>query len=155
VKIKLLAVGGRMPDWVSQGFEAFASRMPRELRIELVEIPLAVRGKNSDIERAKNTEGEKLLERSTGDLRVMLDERGKGWTSAQLAAKVEGWKQSGRDVSILVGGPDGHSDAVKASAEQAWSLSNLTLPHALVRVLVAEQLYRAWSLSANHPYHRA
>ncbi len=144
-----------MPDWVSQGFEAFASRMPRELRIELVEIPLAVRGKNSDIERAKNTEGEKLLERSTGDLRVMLDERGKGWTSAQLAAKVEGWKQSGRDVSILVGGPDGHSDAVKASAEQAWSLSNLTLPHALVRVLVAEQLYRAWSLSANHPYHRA
>ena len=72
-----------MPDWVSQGFEAFASRMPRELRIELVEIPLAVRGKNSDIERAKNTEGEKLLERSTGDLRVMLDERGKGWTSAQ------------------------------------------------------------------------
>ena len=155
MKIKLLAVGGRMPDWVSQGFEAFASRMPRELRIELVEIPLAVRGKNSDIERAKNTEGEKLLERSTGDLRVMLDERGKGWTSAQLAAKVEGWKQSGRDVSILVGGPDGHSDAVKASAEQAWSLSNLTLPHALVRVLVAEQLYRAWSLSANHPYHRA
>ncbi len=144
-----------MPDWVSQGFEAFASRMPRELRIELVEIPLAVRGKNSDIERAKNTEGEKLLERSTGDLRVMLDERGKGWTSAQLAAKLEGWKQSGRDVSILVGGPDGHSDAVKASAEQAWSLSNLTLPHALVRVLVAEQLYRAWSLSANHPYHRA
>mgnify|MGYP003678876359 FL=1 len=114
-----------------------------------------MRGKNSDIERAKNTEGEKLLERSTGDLRVMLDERGKGWTSAQLAAKVEGWKQSGRDVSILVGGPDGHSDAVKASAEQAWSLSNLTLPHALVRVLVAEQLYRAWSLSANHPYHRA
>lgn len=155
MKFKLLTVGGRMPEWVSQGFEEYAARLPRELKLELIEIPLAVRGKNPDIERAKNTEGEKLLERTSGDLRVMLDEHGSAWSSAQLAAKVEGWKQSGRDVAILIGGPDGHSDAVKAAAEQTWSLSNLTLPHALVRVLVAEQLYRAWSLSANHPYHRA
>ncbi len=144
-----------MPSWVNEGFAEYAQRLPREIKLELIEIPLAVRGKNADLERARNAEGEKLLTRSQGTLRVMLDERGQSWTSASLAKNLQAWMQSARDVSLLVGGPDGHSDALKSAADQSWSLSKLTLPHALVRVVLAEQIYRAWSLSANHPYHRA
>ena len=144
-----------MPAWVTAGFNEYAERLPRELKLELIELPLAARGKNADIERAKNAEGEKILERSRDTHRVLLDEHGASWSSAQLASHLENWKQGGRDVSILIGGPDGHAAQVMQLADQNWSLSRLTLPHALVRVLVAEQLYRAWSLSANHPYHRA
>lgn len=155
MKLRLIAVGTRMPAWVSAGFEDYAGRLPRELKLELVELPLAVRGKNADLERAKNAEGEKLLERSRDSHRVMLDERGAAWTSPDLAARLQAWMRNGRDVSLLVGGPDGHSAEVQKAADERWSLSKLTLPHALVRVLIAEQLYRAWSLTANHPYHRA
>lgn len=155
MKLRLIAVGTRMPAWVMAGFEDYAERMPRELKLELVELPLAVRGKNADLERAKHSEGEKLLERSAGCTRVMLDERGASWTSTDLANRLKAWMQGGRDVALLVGGPDGHSSEVHKAANERWSLSTLTLPHALVRVLVAEQLYRAWSLTANHPYHRA
>jgi len=155
VKLRVIAVGTRMPAWVTAGFEDYAERLPRELKLELVELPLAVRGKNADLERAKNAEGEKLLERSRDSHRVMLDERGAAWTSPDLATRLKAWMQNGRDVSLLVGGPDGHSADVQKSADERWSLSKLTLPHALVRVLIAEQLYRAWSLTANHPYHRA
>lgn len=155
MKLRLIAVGTRMPAWVTAGFEDYAERLPRELKLELVELPLAVRGKNADLERAKNAEGEKLLERSRDSHRVMLDERGTALTSPDLATRLKAWMQNGRDVSLLVGGPDGHSADVQKSADERWSLSKLTLPHALVRVLIAEQLYRAWSLTANHPYHRA
>lgn len=143
-----------MPAWVTAGFEDYALRLPRELKLELVEIPLAQRGKNADLERAKNAEGEKLIERSRDTQRVVLDERGLPWTSLELGARLKDWMQRGRDVSFLVGGPDGHSAEVSRLADERWSLSKLTLPHALVRVLIAEQLYRAWSLTANHPYHR-
>lgn len=144
-----------MPAWVTAGFEDYAQRLPRELKLELVELPLAVRGKNADLERAKQAEGDKLLERSAGCTRVMLDERGASWSSTELANRLQVWMQQGRDVALLIGGPDGHAAEVHAAAQERWSLSRLTLPHALVRVLVAEQLYRAWSLTANHPYHRA
>lgn len=155
MRLKLIAVGQRMPAWVTTGFEDYAARMPRELKLELVELPLAQRGKNADLERAKNSEGDKLIERSDNTHRVVLDERGTAWTSTDLAMRQQHWMQNGRDVSFLVGGPDGHSAAVTQLADERWSLSKLTLPHALVRVLIAEQLYRAWSLTANHPYHRA
>lgn len=155
MRLRLVAVGQRMPVWITTGFEDYAARMPRELKLELVELPLAQRGKNADLERAKNSEGEKLIERSDNTHRVVLDERGTAWTSTDLAARLKQWMQNGRDVSFLVGGPDGHSAAVTQVADERWSLSRLTLPHALVRVLIAEQLYRAWSLTANHPYHRA
>jgi 23S rRNA (pseudouridine1915-N3)-methyltransferase len=155
VRLRLVAVGTRMPAWVTEGFEDYAQRLPRELKLELVELPLAQRGKNADLERAKATEGEKLLERSRDSHRVMLDERGVAWTSTDLATRLKSWMQGGRDVSLLVGGPDGHSAEVQKCADDKWSLSKLTLPHALVRVVVAEQIYRAWSLTANHPYHRA
>ena len=155
MKLRLLAVGTRMPAWVNSGFGDYAERLPRELKLELVELPLAARGKNPDIERAKSAEGEKLLERSRDHHRVVLDERGTSWTSPALAARLKNWMQNGRDVALIVGGPDGHSRVVLESADDTWSLSRLTLPHALVRVLIAEQVYRAWSLLANHPYHRA
>jgi 23S rRNA (pseudouridine1915-N3)-methyltransferase len=140
-----------MPAWVDAGFQDYAQRLPsKELKLELVELPLAQRG-----ERARQTEGQKILERTRDHHRVVLDERGATWSSTDLAARLKTWMQNGRDVALMIGGPDGHSSEVLASADEKWSLSKLTLPHALVRVLVAEQLYRAWSLTANHPYHRA
>lgn len=155
MRLRLVAVGTRMPAWVEAGFADYAARMPRELKLELAEIPLAQRGKNADLERARAAEGEKLLERSRDCHRVVLDERGAAWSSIELADRLKGWLPQGRDVAFLVGGPDGHGAEVMAQAAERWSLSRLTLPHALVRILVAEQLYRAWSLTANHPYHRA
>lgn len=151
MRLRLVAIGTRMPAWVEAGFQDYAQRLPpRELRLELLELPLAARG-----DRARQVEGEKLLERTRDHHRVVLDERGSAWTSTELAARLNAWMQNGRDVALLVGGPDGHSPEVIAAADERWSLSRLTLPHALVRVLLAEQLYRAWSLNANHPYHRA
>ena len=151
MKLRLVAIGTRMPGWVDAGFQDYAQRLPqKELKLELIELPLAPRG-----ERARQAEGQKLLERTRDHHRVVLDERGSPWSSTDLAARLKAWMQNGRDVALLVGGPDGHSSDVIAGADERWSLSKLTLPHALVRVLIAEQLYRAWSLNANHPYHRA
>lgn len=154
MKLRLVAVGTRMPPWVTAGFDEYAARLPRELKLELVEVPLAARGKNADLERAKISEGEELLERSRALHRVVLDERGASWSSVELAARLQAWMQQGGDVALLVGGPDGHSADVLKHAAERWSLSTLTLPHALVRILIAEQIYRAWSIGANHPYHR-
>ena len=156
MKIRLIAVGTRMPVWVETAYADYASRLPRELRLELTQIPVATRRKNSDIARLKQQEGEHMLKAVSGRDRVIaLDERGQGWSSEDLAQRVARWQQDGLDVDPLVGGPDGLADGCLQRAESHWSLSPLTLPHALVRVLLAEQLYRAWSLLANHPYHRA
>jgi 23S rRNA (pseudouridine1915-N3)-methyltransferase len=156
MRLRLIAVGGRMPDWVQTAFDDYVRRLPRELRMELVEIPLAVRGKNADIARARQLEGERVLKALPDNMRtIALDERGAGWSSLDLADQLKRWQQDGRDVALLVGGPDGHAPEVIRRAEQKWSLSPLTLPHALVRVLIAEQIYRATTLIAGHPYHRA
>jgi 23S rRNA (pseudouridine1915-N3)-methyltransferase len=156
MKIHLIAVGTRMPAWVETGFADYAGRMPRECRLQLVEIPAAERGKNADIARAKQAEGEKILKAIPRDAQVIaLDERGDALDSPDWAREMQAWLQSGRDTCLLVGGPDGHAPEVLQRADRRWSLSKLVLPHPLVRVLVAEQLYRAWSLLSNHPYHRA
>jgi 23S rRNA (pseudouridine1915-N3)-methyltransferase len=154
MKLRLIAVGTRMPDWVEAGYADYARRLPRELALELVEIPVAARGKNADIARLREAEGEKLLRAAAGSRVIALDEHGDTLDTAGWAKGIKQWMQEGRDVSLLVGGPDGLAPACLAAASARWSLSRLTFPHALVRVLVAEQLYRAWSLLQGHPYHR-
>jgi 23S rRNA (pseudouridine1915-N3)-methyltransferase len=155
VKLQLVAVGTKMPDWVQTGFTEYLRRFPKDMPLELVEVSAGKRGKNADIKRILEKEGEAMLAATgKGNRIVTLDIPGQPWETPQLAQQLERWKQDGRDVSLLIGGPEGLSPACKAAAEQSWSLSALTLPHPLVRVLVAESLYRAWSITANHPYHR-
>ena len=156
MRIWLIAVGTRMPDWVQTAYADYAARLPHECRLELVEIAPAQRGKNADIARARQQEGEKILKALPRDAFVVaLDEHGQQLSSVDWSRELQGWMQSGRDTALLIGGPDGHAPEVLAHADRKWGLSKLTLPHAIVRVFVAEQLFRAWSLNANHPYHRA
>lgn len=156
VRLRLICVGQKMPDWVTQGFNDYAKRMPPELAVELSEIALAHRGKNADIARMVQREGESVLAAAgKGDRLVALEVGGKTWSTEQLAKQLESWQQDGRDVSFMIGGPDGLSGDCRSQADQMWSLSPLTLPHPLVRIVLAEQLYRAWSITRNHPYHRA
>ncbi|MBP8173174.1 MAG: 23S rRNA (pseudouridine(1915)-N(3))-methyltransferase RlmH [Aeromonadaceae bacterium] len=154
MKIQLIAVGTKMPDWVTAGFNEYQRRFPKEMSLELVEIPAGKRGKNADIARILQKEGELTMTAAGKSRIVTLDIPGKPWTTEQLAQQLEIWKQDGRDVALLIGGPEGLSPECKAAAEQSWSLSPLTLPHPLVRIVVAESLYRAWSITTNHPYHR-
>ena len=145
-----------MPDWVEKGYADYAGRLPRECALNLVEIPAGKRGSHADLTRIVRAEGERLLAAvPTGSRLIALDERGQEWNTVELAEQLSGWLQEGRDVSLLVGGPDGLDAACRERAERRWSLSRLTLPHPLARVVVAEQIYRAWSLLHNHPYHRA
>ncbi|MDX1634761.1 MAG: 23S rRNA (pseudouridine(1915)-N(3))-methyltransferase RlmH [Marinobacter sp.] len=156
MRLRLVCVGQKMPDWVSQGYQEYARRMPPELPLELAEIAMAHRGKNPDIARLVQREGEAVLA-ATGrtDRLIALEVGGRPWSTEKLAQQLEHWQQDGRDVSFLVGGPDGLADICRERADQQWSLSPLTLPHPLVRIVLAEQLYRAWSITRNHPYHRA
>lgn len=156
MKLKILAVGSKMPKWVTEGFEEYRKRMPPELVLELIEIPLGKRGKNADVERAIRQEGQAVMELIKKDDRVVaLEVNGREWSTEGLAGMLAGWQMEGRDLCFLIGGPDGNAPECQARADAQWSLSKLTLPHPLVRVLLAEQLYRAWSINANHPYHRA
>lgn len=155
MKVRLIAVGTRLPRWVDEGVAEYRARLPREWRFELVEIPVASRGENADIARLKSAEGEKMLRAvPPGAEIIAFDERGETLDTLGWAKAVAGWQRIGRDVALLIGGPDGHATEVLARAARKWSLSKLTLPHALARVMVLEQLYRAWSVTANHPYHR-
>ena len=156
MRLRLICVGQKMPDWVSAGYNDYARRMPPELPLELTEIPMAHRGKNPDIARLMQRESDAILSAAgTRDRVVALEVGGRPWSTEKLASQLENWQQDGRDVAFLVGGPDGLADACRQRADQQWSLSPLTLPHPLVRILLAEQLYRAWSITRNHPYHRA
>lgn len=156
MKLRLITVGTRMPGWVEQGTAEYLKRVGRELDFELVEVPLARRGKGADIQRCIDKEGEALLARLSGrEYVVALDERGQSFSTAQLAERLQAFRLEGRDLGLLVGGPDGLSEACRQQADAVWSLSALTLPHPLVRIIVAEQCYRAMSLLQGHPYHRA
>jgi 23S rRNA (pseudouridine1915-N3)-methyltransferase len=144
-----------MPDWVERGFEEYAKRFPLSCRLELVETPAAKRTKNSVIEQLIEQEGEKLLATiKPGNQVIALEVKGQMWSTEQLAMHLKNWQSDGRNVDLLVGGPDGLSQKCLQKAETKWSLSPLTLPHPLVRILIAEQLYRATSILQNHPYHR-
>lgn len=145
-----------MPGWVNDAWRDYARRMPRELSLELQEIPLKKRGKNADLKRLIREEGRALLAAGApGDHRVALDGGGSPWSTERLATNLETWMGHGRDCCFLVGGPDGHDTDCLAQAQDRWSLGPLTLPHPLVRVVLAEQLYRAWTIINGHPYHRA
>jgi len=153
--INLIAVGTRMPGWVNDAYQEYARRLPRECSLKLVEIPLGSRAKSKPVERAIAEEGKRMLSAiSEGQRVIALDVGGRGWSTEQLAEQLKLWMQDGRNVSLLIGGPDGLAGDCLERAEQRWSLSPLTLPHPLVRVLLAEQLYRAWTLTTGHPYHR-
>ena len=154
MRLRLLAVGTRMPAWVEQGCADYAARMPRECRLELRALPLGKRSKQSDPARAMAEEARRLLAAAEGCTRVCLDVQGRAVDTPGLARKLAGWMQGGRDVALLIGGPDGLAPECLEGADWRWSLSPLTLPHGLVRVLVAEQLYRAWTVLSGHPYHR-
>jgi len=155
MKLVLIAVGSKMPAWVQTGFDEYARRFPRDMPLELIEIPAGKRGKNADIKRILEQEGEKMLAAvPRGSKIVTLEVTGDNWSSPTLATKLTDWQRDGRDVCLLVGGPEGLAPACIAASEAKWSLSALTLPHPLVRVVLAESLYRAWSICTNHPYHR-
>ena len=144
-----------MPGWVQQGYDEYAKRLPRECELVLKEIAPGKRGKNSDVVRIVKEEGERMIAAiPQSALIVALDIPGKPWTTHELALGMQRWLESGQHIALLVGGPEGLADSAKQLARESWSLSRLTFPHPLVRVMVAEQLYRAWSILHNHPYHR-
>lgn len=158
MRIRIIAVGTKMPDWVEQGYAEYAKRMPRDVSVEMLELPLAQRGKNTDIATAMAKEGELMLaaieKGGKTEQVIALDVKGKAWSTEQLADSLAGWKMSGFNYCLLIGGPDGLAPECLALASVKWSLSPLTLPHPLVRILVIEQLYRACSILQNHPYHK-
>lgn len=155
MRLKILAVGTKMPRWVDSGFSEYARRMPPELKLELTELPLGKRGKGLDSKRAVAAESAAILKIiGPSDKVIALDVRGKAWSTEQLAKQLTGWQFDGCDYCFLIGGPDGLAPDCLARADARWSLSPLTLPHPLVRVLLAEQLYRAWTITVGHPYHK-
>jgi 23S rRNA (pseudouridine1915-N3)-methyltransferase len=156
MNIYLISVGKRMPGWVVEGYKEYARRMPAECALQLIEIEPGHRGKNADISRTLRVEGERMLKSIPKGCQVVaLDLSGVAMSTEKLSARLEAWMADGRDLALLVGGPEGLAADCLQTAQGRWSLSPLTLPHPLVRVVVAEQLYRAWSLLRNHPYHRA
>ncbi|WP_194756008.1 23S rRNA (pseudouridine(1915)-N(3))-methyltransferase RlmH [Aliidiomarina indica] len=155
MRLQLIAVGNKMPGWISEGYHEYAKRMPPELPLDLTEIVPGKRSKKADVQRLTVQEGEKVLAAiKPGTHVVALEVQGKPWDTHKLAQRMQQWQLNGQDVAFLVGGPEGLSADCKARANEMWSLSPLTLPHPMVRVIIAEALFRAWSLLNNHPYHR-
>jgi len=155
MRIHILAVGQRMPSWVQEAVAEYSKRMPPHCRLEFHEIAAGHRGKNADVERILNAEGEALLKAVPKGSRIIaLDRTGRQFDTPALAEQMRAWLGDGRDVALLIGGPEGLSPEVTGKSESCWSLSKLTFAHPLVRVLLAEQLYRAWTILENHPYHK-
>ncbi len=154
MKLLLVAVGQRQPGWAEEAYAEFAKRFPPEMRLELKAVKAQPRGAKT-AEQLMAAEGLRIeAALPSGVRRVVLDEHGERVTTLQLAARMKTWLHDGRDVALLIGGPDGLAASLKASADETLRLSELTLPHAFVRVLLAEALYRAWTVTVNHPYHR-
>jgi len=155
VRVTVLSLGHRMPGWIQEGWNEYARRMPPEIRLELVELKPEERGGGRAVERARELEGERVLAAlpASGTL-IALDERGKAVSTQGLSVMLAEWMRDGSHPVFAIGGADGHAEAVRTRADKLFSLSALTLPHGLVRVVLAEQLYRAWTILARHPYHR-
>ncbi|MGQ9660548.1 MAG: 23S rRNA (pseudouridine(1915)-N(3))-methyltransferase RlmH [Thermochromatium sp.] len=156
MRIHLMCVGRRMPGWVDEGYREYAKRLPPECALHLIAIDPVHRTKTTAVHQARAEEGRRLLKAiPRGADVIALDVRGASWSTEGLADRLRTWLTDGRDRALVVGGADGLSDECLARARERWSLSALTLPHPLVRIILAEQLYRAWSLIQGHPYHRA
>ncbi|MBD3754969.1 MAG: 23S rRNA (pseudouridine(1915)-N(3))-methyltransferase RlmH [Gammaproteobacteria bacterium] len=153
--IHFITVGQKMPKWVQDGYAEYAKRLPKACSLNLIELPMAQRGKTSSVEQNKAEEAKRILAAVPKGARlIVLDEHGQQVTTLQLAEKMEEWLGGGQDVALIVGGPDGLDQTILDQAQWKWGLSKLTLPHPMVRILVAEQIYRGWSVINNHPYHR-
>ena len=151
MRLTIIALGKRMPDWVERGFGEYSKRFPPEIKLQLRELPLAPRGP-----QALSLEAQRVRKAlPQRDRLVVLDMAGRSFSTEQLAGKLAGWQMSGSNYSLVIGGPDGIDSSLLQQADLCWSLSPLTLPHPLVRVLLVEQLYRAWTINAGHPYHRS
>ena len=155
MRVTILSVGHKMPAWIQDGFHEYTRRMPPEIRVELTELKPEERGAGRSVERARAVEGERMLAAlPEGATLLALDERGKAFSTQALSVMLADWMRDGSHPVFAIGGADGLDAAVKERADKMFSLSALTLPHGMVRVLLAEQLYRAWSILARHPYHR-
>ena len=155
MNIYLIAVSSRTPTWIEQGFDHYVQRLPKHFRLRLIEVP-AVSRKKGSIKEIRREEARRVLDRIPQKCYVIaLAESGRAVATQGLAQTLADWMQHGRDVALLVGGADGLNEECLTRADECWSLSPLTFPHGLVRVIVAEQLYRAWTILSNHPYHRA
>lgn len=155
MKIRLISVGNKMPDWVTQAYQNYQKRLTGSVQLELIEIPLSKRGKNADIKRLMEKESQQMLAAIPPRYRVIcLDVKGKALSTENLAQKLQNYEQQGDNIALLIGGPEGLSSNCLTRADERWSLSAMTLPHPMVRVILAEQIYRSWSLNMGHPYHR-
>jgi len=156
VRLRVASIGQRMPRWVQDGWGEYTRRMPRELTVELQELAPARLGRNADTAAVKRAEGQALLAAVPDGFHIVaLDGRGQAWSTEQLARRLEHWMGMGQHCAFLVGGAEGLDEACLQASGERWSLGPLTLPHPLVRVVMAEQLYRAWTILSHHPYHRA
>ncbi|OQW95691.1 MAG: 23S rRNA (pseudouridine(1915)-N(3))-methyltransferase RlmH [Beggiatoa sp. IS2] len=155
MRLDLICIGHHVPAWIEAGYYEYAKRLPRTCALKLIEIPLHKRTKGSDIRKLQQQEGEQMLTAiAPQSCIIALDEQGHAWNTRQLATQLDHWMQNYSTTALLIGGPEGLAPACLQQAQHHWSLSHLTFPHALVRIMVAEQLYRAWSLLNHHPYHR-
>jgi 23S rRNA (pseudouridine1915-N3)-methyltransferase len=155
MQIQLINVAQKLPDWVEAGCDEYLRRMPRELGVALVTVPLASSRSRQSAERRRELEGEQILAKlRAGSLSIALDERGASWSSTDWSAQLERWMSDFSQVNLIIGGPDGLSQKCLEACPQRVSLGRMTMPHALVRVVLLEQLYRAWTIYQGHPYHR-
>jgi len=144
-----------MPAWVDSGYKEYAKRLNRDVQIKLIELDLVKRSKSNSAESVKAEEAKKIHQAiPKGNHVVVLDVKGSQWSTEKLSQRLDHWLHSGKDISLIIGGPDGIDEQLIRAADEKWSLSNLTYPHPMVRIIIAEQIYRAWSMLNNHPYHR-
>lgn len=154
MKLHIISIGHKMPSWVEKACTEYIKRMPRELTVDIIEIKPDKRADGKNSAAVQEAEAKRILEAGGKDFLIVCDERGQEVTTLQLAEKMQFWQTLGRDVSIVIGGADGLHPELKKQADFQWGLSKLTLPHAFVRVLLCEQLYRAHTVIQGHPYHR-
>lgn len=155
MSMRLISVGKKLPEWVYSSFREYNKRLPNEYRLELLELPHATKNKSASAESVLQKEADAIQKQlPSRAFTILLDERGSQYTSKELASSLEKWQESGKNICFIIGGADGVAANLHHSADITWSLSPLTFPHALVRVILAEQIYRAWSINSNHPYHR-